>query len=185
MRLPLFLLAILSLGVVFSVNPLAPENAWFLPWISTETVSLPIFEAGHRAGLYTSTLSVLSIGLAYWLVIKKEIISFSFEKNRYLIYDSFEQLIFRPMVWVGHFTAWIDTLLDKTIDALANGQVILAQITAWLDDHIIDGVPNGLAKFSGWMGRQIPKMQSGKIQSYLIVMLVGMLLFLIGNIVWF
>lgn len=50
---------------------------------------------------------------------------------------------------------------------------------AWFDRHVIDGAMNGLAAMSQWASYSIRGLQSGQIQQYAYVILLGSLLILV------
>ena len=181
MRLPLLLLAGLSLGIVFSVNPLSAQNAWFLNWLGLESWqnNMELLHHIHTAGLYSTGLVLMGIGLAYWLVLVKKRLVFNFQVPHFLI-DTFEPLIFRPMIALSTLLAWIDTnIIDFMVIFLANLQVQIAKTTTWIDHNIIDGLVNGSANFAGWLGSYARKIQTGQIQLYLVMMVLSIVAFML------
>lgn len=47
---------------------------------------------------------------------------------------------------------------------------------AWFDHHVVDGAMNGMAYITGWTSEKIKNFQSGKVQWYTYVFLLGVLL---------
>ena len=85
----------------------------------------------------------------------------------------------------GRFYTWachkfyIDELyLFITKKVLFN---LVARPAAWFDKHIVDGLMNGLASFTGWISEKIKGLQSGKVQNYTLYFFAG----IVGLALWF
>jgi NADH-quinone oxidoreductase subunit L len=77
---------------------------------------------------------------------------------------------------------WFDL---NVVDGLVNlvgwfGRAFSA-LQGWIDLHIVDGLVNFIALFTGWWGRQLRRFQTGKIQDYLMYVVLGVLV--IGGLV--
>jgi NADH-quinone oxidoreductase subunit L len=91
----------------------------------------------------------------------------------------FRKLIERPSLYAASTatsvdTKWIDGLLHFT----AYTQVTIAHFIAWVDKYIIDGLVNGVARFSGMVGSFTRSFQGGKIQLYIFWAMAGVIIFL-------
>ena len=67
-------------------------------------------------------------------------------------------------------------IIDKTLDLLAMAQVVLAQIIAFFDRNIIDGVPNGSGYLAGTIGKLTRSFQGGYVQKYIVTAILAMIL---------
>lgn len=75
---------------------------------------------------------------------------------------------------------WIDRkVIDKIIHGLTYLQVGIAHITGWSDRYLIDGVVNGVAYSAKGIGSLTRSLANGKIQSYLLWALAGLLIFIL------
>ena len=79
---------------------------------------------------------------------------------------------------------WIEVnVYDRFVNNLARVQVIIAQLIAWADRWIVDGIlVGGASKASQLMGSSLSRWQSGKVQSYWILVFVTFGLFLLFTI---
>jgi NADH-quinone oxidoreductase subunit L len=72
---------------------------------------------------------------------------------------------------------------DRFVNNLARVQVIIAYLIAWFDRWIVDGVlVGGISKASSLAGAGLSRWQSGKVQSYWILVFVTFGLFLLFTI---
>ncbi len=206
MRIPLIVLALLSLGVVYSLNPLSVEDSWLLVNVpySPQAVPGPTFDytalaaASHEWHLITtvSTLGMMIVGLAIAFGLyrpgrmKDQLpdlplsqpkgVSAFFAQNWFLD-RLYQRGIIYPVLLISRFLYWLDTrLIDGVLHLLAFGGVIAGHIVAWIDRVLVDGLVRssaGLIQFSGSLVRSV---QTGRIQTYLIVSLLA----LVGLLYW-
>ena len=72
---------------------------------------------------------------------------------------------------------------DRLVNNLARAQVIIAHLIAGFDRWIVDGIlVGGIAKASSMAGAGLSRWQSGKVQSYWILVFVTFGLFLLFTI---
>ena len=123
-------------------------------------------EAFHWDVAITSTLVVLAgVGLSWVIYGAKKISSqklvqglalpASFVENRFYIDD-----IYR---W------YVDNIQQK----------VIATGCAWIEQHVIIGAVNAVAAFAKLLGRALRRLQTGIVQTYVFVFIVGVLWFLI------
>ena len=99
-------------------------------------------------------------------------------KNRYYLDDIYGQVFVKPSQWLA---AQVIVLLDRgVIDALLH---VVARIATWLGDltkvlnlwlidGVGDGIPIAIFNIGGWLRR----MQSGRVQMYMLLVLVAAVL---------
>ncbi len=176
MYLPLILLAGLSLFPLFSFNPFDGAHGWFMTLIPTPDSIVPfidgafrntdIAEAAHHAHWSTviSSISVALIGLfiAYIMYIRKSVDPDKLMNSLKPLYK------FSLNKW------YFDELYDATV---IKGNVALAKISAFFDALVVDGIVNLTAYMIGLFGLVVRKFQSGKVQSYVAMALIGVLVF--------
>ena len=102
-----------------------------------------------------------------------------------LFYNFDYNWVINPIVnGVGAVTRGIsnvfNTFDDKVIDGLVNftglSSVKLSDLGGITDLKVVDGIVNGVADVTGWIGEKIFRpIQTGKVQNYLLVLLISML----------
>jgi NADH-quinone oxidoreductase subunit L len=175
MRGPIVLLTILSVWIWFAVNPFSGHASWFFR-------ILPVAE--EAAIWWLAPLSIGLVLLGGWIGFQMQ------EPDRsrgyvrlsqeYGFLDTlYQYLIINP-------THKLATLLYRTdqrvVDGVVNGAgvttVVLAQLTHVVDRFGVDGVVNGAAWLAAQLGRMTRSVQSGRVQSYITVAVVGLLVLL-------
>lgn len=172
---PISLLAILSTGFVFTLNPLDAESAWFWHFMNPNLVEK--VTENHWIAYLSTAIALLGVALGY------------FFRNLYFNFEvptldaANEALFVKPVLnFAEQLQKFDKKRIDKLVDSLAMIQVIFAHIVAWFDHAIIDGIPNGLAFSAGIIGRITRSVQSGKVQIYIAMSflgLIGLILFII------
>jgi NADH-quinone oxidoreductase subunit L len=203
MLIPLALLALLSIGFVFSLNPFDANDAWFMSEIKiptyltlhkTPTLQTQIAAAvsrHHVSGMVLSAL-VASLGLflAYLrygttkLSTVKSIkvnpygVAQQLSTNNFYIDQLYSKFGVKILLGLANRMAWIDkNVIDKSVNFIGVVHVALANIIAWFDLTIIDGTVGGVVSMAGKIGVLTRSFQSGKIQSYFIFVMSILLLF--------
>ena len=96
-------------------------------------------------------------------------------RNRYYLDDIYGAVFVKPSQWLG---AQVIAFLDRgIIDALLHiiGRIftwlgdLIKVLNLWLIDGVGDGIPIAIFNFGGWLRR----MQTGRIQQYLLLALVA------------
>ncbi|MCU0470665.1 MAG: NADH-quinone oxidoreductase subunit L [Arcicella sp.] len=206
MKLPIGILAILSIGFVFSLNPLSFTSSWFwnfdkeLMWIMLNSKNK--IEENHWVGIISTSMALIGIGLGYltrnktyswrWSVGTLTTaetttlpLSVSPQTTDPLpTFDNFYQKIFvQPTIKLSSFLQIFDQkIVDALVNFLADLQVFIAKFIGWFDAKIIDGIPNGTTYFAGIIGKFTRSVQGGKVQLYVAMAflgLVGLLIILI------
>ena len=163
MKLPIGILAILSTGFVFSLNPLSIEHSWFGNFIGNN------FGENHLVGIISTSMALIGIGLGYL--------------TRNKIYteiptlDNFYNKIFvNPTIKLSNIIQFFDQrMLDYLVNLLADLQVFIAKFVGWFDAKVIDGIPNGTAYSAGIVGRVTRSAQGGKVQLYVALAFLGLI----------
>jgi NADH-quinone oxidoreductase subunit L len=92
--------------------------------------------------------------------------------------------MFRIIFVKSNIVRWVEiNLYDGGVHKLASMQVIIAHLIAWLDRWIVDGIlVSGFSNASQFLGTCLSRWQSGKVQSYWILVFVTFGLFLLFTI---
>jgi NADH-quinone oxidoreductase subunit L len=201
MTVPLIVLAALSLFIFYGLNPFSPADTWVVranerpesvvpaavAAASTETFS----EAMHHAHIPAMTLSLLVAGLgillAYavyaWRKIDADRVAASMAPlHRFLLNKWYFDELYGTLV-VGGALAWSSVLrwFDATIvDGLVNASGWFTRGTAFVsgkvDSIVVDGLVNLSAYVTGFGGLVLRKFQTGRIQTYLIFVVLSVMI---------
>jgi hypothetical protein len=88
----------------------------------------------------------------------------------------------RPLHALSKACAWFDrNVVDSLVDNIGVFNVIVAKLTGWFDRTFVDGLVRFAAYATLQLGAAVRLNRSGKIQTYFIWTLVGLMIF----IVWF
>lgn len=175
MRGPVVLLAILSVGFWFSINPLSANGSWFFRifptgeettfwWMAPLSVSLVLVGgwAGFRLRDPRADSSIVQLSLQYGFL------------------DFFyRHLVIKPTLRLAALFNWTDhRLVDGMVDGVGVSIVVLGHITRVVDKLGLDGLVNRIAWLAGRLGRLTRSVQNGRIQSYITAAVVGLLVVL-------
>ena len=170
--IPIVILAILSLSVVVNLNPLNVQESEFLRYFDLQSFQVP------DVWLWiTVSTWILGIFLTYltrhWI-----------PKTNVQFLSFFWPSLFKLIFFKSEMVRWIEVqVYDRFVNNLARVQVIIAHLIAWIDRWIVDGIlVGGVSKLSQWMGAGLSRWQSGKVQSYWILVFVTFGLFLLFTI---
>ncbi|MDE2856422.1 MAG: NADH-quinone oxidoreductase subunit L [Chloroflexota bacterium] len=99
-------------------------------------------------------------------------------KNRYYLDDLYEKVFVKPSQWLGlQVIAFLDKgIIDSFLHVI--GRVftwlgdLVKVLNLWLIDGVGDGIPIAIFNFGGWLRR----MQTGRVQQYMLLVLVAAVL---------
>lgn len=186
---PVLTLSALSIWVFYSINPFHADS--FLMKILNFRGS-----AGSEhlidptiLGVVSFILAISGLVMSYIFFYKKRGQSLlaktknNLEKlssNNWYLDDLHGFLVVKPILTMKSMSNEFDR---KYIDGFVNGfgvfNVILSQILGWFDKQIIDGLVKLITSISGNLGNIARGVQNGKVQSYFVWAVVGLLLVLI------
>jgi NADH-quinone oxidoreductase subunit L len=94
--------------------------------------------------------------------------------NKYYIDEFYQATVIRLTLLLSAMSDWFDrTIVDGAVNLLGWVGRQLGFAGGWHDQYVVDGAVNGLARVTGFGGRALRKLQTGRIQTYLYVMLGG------------
>jgi len=104
--------------------------------------------------------------------------------NKWYFDELYHRLFVRSVHGLAFLAAWIDrVVIDWTVDHLALAVRSLAHADDWLDRVFVDGAVNRLAVVVYGLGAWFGQWQSGRIRSYIVWIVVGLVtLFIMGSI---
>ena len=173
MRLPMMVLSLCSLALFISFNPFHLSS-----FISVITKSYPI--TSHTITLLSTLLILGALVLAYFMYRTRTLQNQNslLTPHRYL--DWLSDRIVKQIDQLSAFSHGVDRkVIDKVIHGLTYAQVIIAYLTGWSDRYLVDGFVNGVAYSAKGIGSLTRSLANGKIQSYMLWALAGLLIFIL------
>lgn len=170
--IPIVVLAIFSLSILVNLNPLHAEESEFLRYFNLQSFHAP------NVWLWI-TMSTWILGILLTVLTRHWI-----PKTDYQFLSFFWPSLFQIFLFKSKMVRWIEIqIYDRLVNNLARVQVIIAHLIAWFDRWIVDGIlVGGMSKASQMMGARLSRWQSGKVQSYWILVFVTFGLFLLFTI---
>ncbi len=151
-------------------------------------------EALHHAHYPAMIISILFAGLgillAYLIYQWKKIDAdklaetyswfYKFSLNKWYFDEFYHATFVAGTIGLGKVLAWFDTYI---VDGLVNGAAWLTrQVSAFsglFDTYVVDGLVNFTAFFSGFIGLGLKKIQTGRVQTYVVFAVFSILILLL------
>lgn len=203
MTIPLIILAALSLFAFYSFNPLSASHGWFYEKIVPPTVVVPeavsatptvefIEEVHHQHSLaMILSLSVAGLGILiafvtyYWKKISADAVAnalkpiYNFLLNKWYFDELYDKTAVAATIGASKVLAWFDL---KVIDGIVDGSASLTRLGSYIsgkfDSIVVDGLVNFTAYLAGFFGMLLRAVQTGKVQTYIVFALVGLMILL-------
>lgn len=204
MTLPLIILAVLSIFIFYSLNPIDAGSGWFLNTVQNpESLNVGtvgaiyniipqtefqefIHHAHYPAMAMSIVIALLGILIAFvfyywkkvdtekWKVRLKPLYLFSLNKWY------FDELYHYTAISFTMLLSKLANMFDKyVVDGLVNGSAALikkiSDFSGLFDKYIVDGLVNLSAGTVGFFGAIFRKTQTGRIQTYIAFLLSGMI----------
>lgn len=197
MKIPMIILASLSVFIWFSWNPFDAGHGWFFSVfksnlthqlhtvvaVASVIVAMTGLGLGYLSAFTHSAPSFVQ-RLALWHDQLKALFLRGFENIKHRVQllrehdpetDLFLFLI-TPMQKIANQLSHFDQkILDVTVNGLGYLTVIIAHLVGRFDRMVVDGVVNGLAWLAGFFGNRTRGVHNGQVQSYFAAMLLGVL----------
>ena len=200
LTIPAVIFAILSISFVFGTT-LNAEDTWVLKSISTPIYIVPIayaaqslvdvphetFEALHATVNTVSILLALAgLVIAYMsykpgaklerqFIERREPIGVLGQVSFYHWYQNslYQKIILRGILSLSKRVAWFDQhVIDGIVNGISKLTVVLAYLVKWFDLYVIDGMVNLTASTVGKVGQMTRNMQSGNVQTQILITFV-------------
>ncbi|TVQ66662.1 MAG: NADH-quinone oxidoreductase subunit L [Balneolaceae bacterium] len=201
MTLPLMILAALSLFFFYSFNPIGASSGWF--WQALERplsvvpeivqpAAYPIFyqavSSVHTLAMVLSVVIALTgIAIAVLMYHRKKLdpaaaaqkagFLYTGSLNKWYFDEFYSKVFVGGVMAITRILRWFD---EKVVDGIVNATAPIARGisrgSGWVDHNIVDGLVNATAAGASQAGGLLSRIQSGKVQTYLVYILFGMLL---------
>ena len=101
-------------------------------------------------------------------------------KNKYYFDELYQATVIRFTLWLSEMAFRFDVrwVVDPVVNLVGKAGVLLSDIGSALDRSLVDGAVNGVAAVMDWAGRGLRQTQTGKLQNYLLVVSVTVLVLL-------
>ncbi len=207
MRGILIFLALMSLGLVWSFNPLDAYGSWIFNSMLPPLMVAPDIPSGfqeilvertHHYHLLVSGFSIGMIIVGSVLALRKFRPSGAYVQayqgmgeppgfmgqlsyNNWFLNTIYNTIIITPVLKISSILSWIDVkVIDRIIDSFAIGYVILSKMAGWFDRNVIDGFVKMVAALARQTGQITSGILRGNVQYYVLVALFGVII-----IIWF
>lgn len=121
----------------------------------------------HAAMMAFSILVAVSGALTAWMLFARDPAAGERKLRARL---GWAWTLFQQKYYMDHIWAW---LLSGTL-------YLGARIAAWVDDNIVDGAVNLWGQVTVWCGNELRKEQSGRVQQYLLLIVLAVLVLIFG-----
>ncbi len=204
MTVPLIVFAVLSFFAWYSFNPIGAKDGWFYAKITTPHVVVPehiaatpteeFLEEVHHQHNLTMLISVgvagfgilMAFVIYYWKKISADALEKALKSVHTFLYrkwyfdELYDATVVAGTIGLAKVLAWFDA---KIIDGIVNGAGSITKITSVIsgkfDTYVVDGLVNFTAYFAGLFGLIFRKIQTGKVQTYILFAVVGMMVFVV------
>jgi len=99
---------------------------------------------------------------------------YTFLSNKWYFDELYGATVVGGTVAFSRMLAWFD---NNVIDGIVNGAATVTRLgsslSGWFDNNVVDGLVNFSAWFTGLLGRETRRIQTGKVQTYIVFALLG------------
>ncbi len=194
MTVPLAILAVFAIFIGIIGSPFM--NHAFQNFISLGQAHESESPAPDYLVMGLSTLlASLGIGAAYLLyILNKEILPqrmrqhftllYNLVYNKYYIDEIYDFLFIKPCIRLSRLAFKFDLrVIDGTVNAIARIVVILSKITSWIDHYVVDGAVNMVATAVKLFSLALRRIQTGYIQTYLLIAFFGLAIIILIKLI--
>jgi NADH-quinone oxidoreductase subunit L len=202
MTVPLVILAILCLFVFYSFNPIGAASGWVARAVERPASVVPESLAAPPAGVFEEVLHhvhgtamLLSLAIAglgillafatyQWKKISADAAAAAlphvhrFLLNKWYFDELYQAVVINGTLAITRAMRWFD---NNVIDGLVNGAGWstkgISLISGKFDTYVVDGLVNFSAYLSGFAGLILRKFQTGKVQTYVIFVVLSVMAF--------
>ena len=202
---PIVLLGTLSFFIFYTLpyfNPIS-DHGWFTDLVVPKTSAVPgsmtaneIAEHAHHAHYLAMGLSIaaatIGILLAFLMYVKNVIspkklsdrfgFLYDWSLNKFYFDENYNRFLYQPFLKLSETVSWLDwDFYDKYfINGFGRITNLLSKLSGKFDyDGIDQGLVDGLGRISGVAGENLRKIQTGRLQNYLLYVVAGILVIII------
>jgi NADH-quinone oxidoreductase subunit L len=120
----------------------------------------------------------------YWKKISAEAVAarlaplHAFLLNKWYFDELYQAVVVNGVLALTNGLRWIDnTIIDGAVDGAGWVTRGVSFVSGKFDTYAVDGLVNASAYISGFLGLVLRKFQTGKVQTYIIFTVVGVMIF--------
>ena len=97
--------------------------------------------------------------------------------NKWYFDEFYNSVFVGGTLALSNFLRWFDnTIIDGIVNGSAAVTRTVSSISGKFDNGVVDGLVNFTAVFSGFVGLLIRKVQTGKVQTYIVLVIFSLLI---------
>lgn len=147
---------------------------WVLMVVSV-LVALAFMAIGYR--VYTQRLEWVRSFVAKYSKFYQAVL------NKFYVDEIYDKVIVQSVLNFRLACAWFDTtVIDALVNLTGKFTIYYSVVVGWFDNLFVDGAVNGVAVATNKSGFNLKKIQSGKIQHYAYVIVVGVVVVMVVRI---
>lgn len=105
--------------------------------------------------------------------------------NKYFVDEFYFATFVRGVLGLNKFSAWFDSrVVDGLVNLAGYVTVVYSRIIGWFDFRVVDGLVNLSAWLTNFSGAKLRKLQTGNIQQYAYVAVLGVVVVLVFKIIF-
>jgi NADH-quinone oxidoreductase subunit L len=211
MLIPLVILGTLSFYIFYTLpnwNPLS-ETGWFTHLVPARDSIVPghvnlsaheIEEGVHHSHFATMIISIIVAGtgiLLAWLMYLRKTLSaemwsrklkpfYTLSLNKFFVDEIYGKVLYRPFMKLAKAVAFLDwDLYDKYIvNGVGRLTERLSKFSGYTDyDGLDQGIVDGIGRFAQRSGLVLRKIQTGRIQNYILFAALGLIVLIILQVI--
>lgn len=105
---------------------------------------------------------------------------YNFSLNKWFLDELYDMTAIAGTLSLGSILAWFD---NKIVDGIVNGSATVtrfaSRMSGLFDTFVVDGFVNFTAFFSGFIGLSFRRMQTGKVQTYIVFVVFAVIILLL------
>ncbi len=174
----------------FMIYNAAGESALHGEIVHSELYTETIHWAHYPAMLLSLILAGLGILIAYvmyqWKKIDVDKLTeklkplYNLSLNKWYLDELYHATAVAGVIGLSKVLAWFDNII---VDGIVNGAGYLTKLTSKLsglfDIYVVDGLVNFSAFFSGFIGLSFKRIQTGKVQTYVVFVVFSVIILLL------
>jgi NADH-quinone oxidoreductase subunit L len=202
MTVPLIILATLSVFIFYSFNPFNGAAGWIAGAVERPESVVPAAMAAPSAGafehvlhevhlpamLLSLTMAGLGILIAFatyqWKKINADAVSRAlphvhhFLLKKWYFDEIYQAVAVNGLIGLTAVLRWFDnTIIDGAVNAAGWITRLASFVSGKFDTYVVDGAVNATAYVSGFTGLVLRKLQTGKVQTYIVLAVMSMMIF--------
>jgi NADH-quinone oxidoreductase subunit L len=191
MTIPLAILAVFAIFIGLIGSPFM--NNVFQKFIYPHEAE--IMKPDYAVMGLSTLLATLGIAVAYLLyILNRNLLPqrirqnftplYNLVYNKYYVDEIYAFLFIRPTIRLAKLAFKFDLgVIDGTVNGVAKLTVILSKIAAWIDRYVVDGAVNMTAKIVEIFSLVLRRMQTGYIQTYLLIAFFGLVIIIFVKLI--